>query len=876
MLIFYFKKLTAWLRHNRLDLILILFILGLGIFVAFRNYVPGTWLIGWDSLMPELNLKLNIARSLSSVWQEYQGLGLLGGMAHAADLPRQLILAVFSLVIPASFLRYFWAFLMLVAGPLGIYLLISRALIVKSGLGKIAGLASAVFYLFNLATLQIFYTPYETFVSFYGFFPWLLYLALNFLKNGEKKRLFIYFLVSVAAASAFYVQTLFVVYSIALLVFAFETIIREGKTGIGRALKLGFVTLLANAFWLLPALYFTATSAGIPANSHINSIATPETTLMNQARADFTDIVTLKGYWFDYYDLGAGQKYDYLYKTWIDYTGQPVVADTSLALFVVSVAGLILSFFRKKISYGASLLILFGISCFMLAGGQIPWIPFFGDIFRNAYTKWSNVQALIYAVGVGFFVYFSAGVIKGKLKYLLGSLITLAVVIAAIFAARPILSGNLISDSMRLAVPSYYLDAVDYFKAQDPTRRIADFPLTDFWGWKFNDWGYRGSGFLWYGIPQPMLDRTFDVWSPLNEAFYNEARHAVESNSPGELKYVLNKYQVSYILFDGSVFMPGSSDSEKLLQKEKDLLESSNYIAKVKEFGKLAVYKVNLSDSPGSFITAPKNNFSLTAITVGLRGSLAQSEMFPATQGYQTPKNCDLKNLGSVAKNRIGGGVDYVAQGGGVSCDYFYYPGLDYSKAYLLRVTGKNVTGRSLKIYLYNAGTRNMDLEELLPAGNFDKTFLVLPTTSVRTVGEGYTLNIETRSFGNVKSENIIRGIQFYNLNYAYSVDPVPVSNNLIVKSVQKYGTWAYKVDVQDSGVIQLGQGFEDGWTAFAFDSRELTITFPAHFRLNSWANGWTVPEGTSTVYLIYWPQLLEWGGMVLGLGLTGLLFRLY
>jgi len=64
-----------------------LLILGLTLFIAFRNYTPGTWLLGWDNLVPELNLKLNITRSLSAVWQEYQGLGLLGGMAHAADLP---------------------------------------------------------------------------------------------------------------------------------------------------------------------------------------------------------------------------------------------------------------------------------------------------------------------------------------------------------------------------------------------------------------------------------------------------------------------------------------------------------------------------------------------------------------------------------------------------------------------------------------------------------------------------------------------------------------------------------------------------------------------------------------------------------------------
>jgi len=93
-----------------------LLILGLALYIAFRNYIPGTWLLGWDNLAPEFDFKINILRSLSAVWQEYQGLGLLGGMAHAADLPRQLILGVASLILPTSFLRYFWTFLMFLVG----------------------------------------------------------------------------------------------------------------------------------------------------------------------------------------------------------------------------------------------------------------------------------------------------------------------------------------------------------------------------------------------------------------------------------------------------------------------------------------------------------------------------------------------------------------------------------------------------------------------------------------------------------------------------------------------------------------------------------------------------------------------------------------
>src|SRR5690554_3243624 len=91
--------------------------------LAAVNFSPGSWLSGWDNLHPEFNFGLNIGRSLSSVWQEYQGLGLLGGMSHAADLPRQLFLFVISIVIPPQLHRYLWVWLSWWCGAVGAYFL---------------------------------------------------------------------------------------------------------------------------------------------------------------------------------------------------------------------------------------------------------------------------------------------------------------------------------------------------------------------------------------------------------------------------------------------------------------------------------------------------------------------------------------------------------------------------------------------------------------------------------------------------------------------------------------------------------------------------------------------------------------------------------
>ena len=198
----------------------IILLTAISLFIAIKNYIPGTWLTGWDNLHPEFDLLLNIKRSISASWQEYQGLGLLGGMAHAADLPRQLVLLILSIAFKSSDLRYIWTFLMLTLGPIGTNLFIRNTFNKHKIASEFAGFAAGIFYLLNLATVQTFYTPFEAFVSFYGFFPWLIYSFNKYLHSGKRKNIILFSLISVLATPAFYVQTLFVVYLIVLLIFS--------------------------------------------------------------------------------------------------------------------------------------------------------------------------------------------------------------------------------------------------------------------------------------------------------------------------------------------------------------------------------------------------------------------------------------------------------------------------------------------------------------------------------------------------------------------------------------------------------------------------------------------------------------------------------
>ncbi|MEK7536648.1 MAG: hypothetical protein AAB559_02650, partial [Patescibacteria group bacterium] len=88
----------------------------------------------------------------------------------------------------------------------------------------------------------------------------------------------------------------------------------------------------------------------------------------------------------------------------------------------------------------------------------------------------------------------------------------------------------------------------------------------------------------------------------------------------------------------------------------------------------------------------------------------------------------------------------------------------------------------------------------------------------------------------------------------------------LQVKSVKKFGTAIYKVETRGEGVLELGQGFEPGWLGFRIEDGRFKKL--EHIKVNGWSNGFIVPPTSyflnpTSVYLVFWPQLLEWGGFV-------------
>lgn len=587
------------------------------IIIGLLNYKPGTIITGWDNLHPEFNFLLNIKRSIFSVWQEYQSLGLLGGMGHAADLVRQIFLFLVSSVVPTHFIRFFWTLLTLFLGGIGA-LTLSKTIITNSFLGDnktnkaILPTFTGLFYILNLATLQSYYTPFETFTAHFAFLPWMILASLHFFNRQSVKNALLLLLVFFLTTPQSYVPTLFVVFSLAMTVILAVAGIRLVKEGrikklFTMSIKYYAILFISNAFWLLPFLYFTFKNSYVNVSAKINQMATDQIILQNKEFGNVFDVMLLKGFWFNAIEPNLNRISTYIMEPWRTHMADPVVTVIGFSLFGLILFGL-LSAIRKREILLASFSVLFLLVFSILASETPPFsyihntfvsLPLFSQAFRFPFTKLSILAGLLYAlfatIGLGTLIIILR-------KKLLQGLAVLTVTIALLIYMLPIFNGHFFYEKEQLKLPNEYTKVFSYFDALPSYKRIVTLPMNTFWSWNYYTWGYGGSGFLWYGIKQPIIDRAFDVWGTTSENSYNEISYALYSRDKESLIKVLNKFQISYLLLDKNIY--SNSTPKSLFYKEiESILSEIPSIRKGKEFGNISIYSVKLANETKNFVS---------------------------------------------------------------------------------------------------------------------------------------------------------------------------------------------------------------------------------------------------------------------------------
>lgn len=576
-------------------------IVSLTVLLAAGNVTPGSWLTGWDNIHPEFNFPLNITRSLFAAWQEYQGPGLLGGMGHAAALPRELLLWILSLLIPVDQLRYLWTFLMLGVGALGASVLIRRIARTIRPNGSnttltITGLSGGLFYLFNLATVQTFFAPFEAFVTHFAVLPWLLWSTLRILEKPSVQRLAVFAVINLLGATHAYIPTLFFVYLSVLAILLLWHVIRSHSLlSLRRVIVILLITFTTNAFWLLPFGYFAGTGTTTTVDAKINQMATEDIYLRNQKYGTIGDTLALKNFWFDNveYNPISGTS-EMMMDTWRDWGETPgVIATSSIVIGIVLVGAALALRKKETIPW-----FFIGLAAFTMIAIDAPpfsqvitvlrdHIPLFSQFLRFPFTKWATTLSLVYAVFFSLSFLWLLSFLRTR-HYLVPVMLFALVVSLPVITTLPVFSGNLISERVRIAIPDEYFSLFDYFRIK-PQGRVAVLPQPNFWDWRYYRWGALGSGFIWYGIEQPILDRSFDVWSSENENVYWELSYALFSKNPEAIDAVINKYDVSYIVLDNNLVT--TSHSRALFTQESEsllpILSNFNLDA---TFGNILVY----------------------------------------------------------------------------------------------------------------------------------------------------------------------------------------------------------------------------------------------------------------------------------------------
>jgi len=599
--------MRSFLSRYKYQIIIFLAVL----FLFFTNYKNGTFLSGWDNLQTELNPLLAIKRAIFSVWEEYQSFGLLAGMAHASDLIRAIFLWVISFILPQNLIRYFYHFLMLFLGGWGAFELFKMDSCFRRNDNNIIPLFGALFYILNLGTVQMFFLPFEPFSTFFAFLPWGIWSFYRITDNAEhktfKKNLIQFFLINLLGTPSFYTQQLFVVYILILGLITIGLIwkINKSKTKIIKNSLFSFILIFTvNSFWLLPQIYFVKTSSSVVFEAKSNQLATEDTYFQNKEKGTLPYFLRLEGFYFDLFDKNNNP----LFFAWQNHFKKFFSLQYFFAILMI--LGIYYSLKNKDYLFIPSFFLL----AFIFLNSTWPINLFdnlwrtnklLNQIFRSPFTKFIIPYSLVYSY------FISQGILFLKEKFFANFKILtpyyFLITTFLILYSLPSFFGFFISSEMKLKIPSDYFDVINYFKNEDKNKRIALLPEYTFWGWYQNKWGYNGSGFLWYGIEQTIVSRTFDVWSNVSESYFWEIKQTINEENIFKFEKVLEKYQIDYLILDLS--LKPITGTYKGIQYDRilNLLEKSQKIKLVKNSRYLRLYQVINKNQPKEFITAKTN-----------------------------------------------------------------------------------------------------------------------------------------------------------------------------------------------------------------------------------------------------------------------------
>ena len=248
-------------------------------------------------------------------------------------------------------------------------------------------------------------------------------------------------------------------------------------------------------------------------------------------------------------------------------------------------------------------------------------------------------------------------------------------------------------------------------------------------------------------------------------------------------------------------------------------------------------------------------------------------------------KNCSQPQLGSVEKKGENSRPEYIVSEKALGCETFFFPEIDHRQQYLYHLNGKVLSGVGSRVLLINPFTKHFDIDTATRTGNFDLWVPVHPSYTTQLASDTtFQLVFNMETYARELNHTTVTDSVFYPLPLAWLTSIREEPSNIkqefatTIQSYKKLGTTFYLANVKtqgDQGILVLPQAFDKGWLAISLTKLSL---YTDHITYNGWANAWLLSQGEEQVLLVFWPQLLVFGGYILliACGTTLTLFWLH
>lgn len=570
------KRLWYIFRQRYGQILLLLLLLTISI-VSFKS---GKFLLSNDNYSPELNPWMSVQRYVESpAWRGYRVLGVPSD-SEQADIFRSIIFLLVKPLVGVSSIGQIYYLVSLVAGTILMATLVS-SLVRDSKIrrySQVAYLFSGIVYMTTLWSMWLFYQVMAPYITNFAVFPLLLLVTYRTMKNPSLGNIFLVFLSSILFSSVSVIATLFIVDSAVLFLFLIViglSLKRTFWSVIGRIAKIFSVFLAAQLFWILPFIHYTVTNSQNVLDSYVNKTITTSTidlesemeTPMNAARLYNRNILEMED---DAYVFPLGSEFQ-------TYDFYKVVGFLPAFLSILAIIFGIFKKHKKLLFWGGLAL----GSWFLIKAVNPPFefvfvwlqenIPLFKQVLRWPYSKLGQIYLVAITVlstfGLIYLTSFlSAFFKKGKVRNVFRVILFTLFLLLPLFYAEYMFRGDIFSKRSLVDYPDDYVKLNQYIAESDLQGRIYYAPPSNNNYFRKNDWGFWGSQFISYVIPNPVMDLSSAVGSRLGEEAMLDLSNAFRAGNRDRFDSLLKKYEVEYVLFDKSINLEGFSfdlDSER-------------------------------------------------------------------------------------------------------------------------------------------------------------------------------------------------------------------------------------------------------------------------------------------------------------------------